>query len=280
MILKNKEYNPKIDYLLCKYLLKEISKDLDENHLKDCFFYKTSCTTEEDLNICIIRNFFLQHDLLSLDKKEIQMFIDLWNIDYSFQGFIGDTLEEKLYSILLSIKDKAIEEQEWILKFLFVVSYVQAKKEIILPYIKGIRRLLTIDSLEEIRTSISYLEKKTNRLNERHDVRLHPILVDTLKRLVPLFLEQTGYVGIGIYGSFSMGTAHAYSDLDIMVFISKELDKHEARRITKQFFCQFIPLSIDVKVTNKEEMERDLTIGMKKTLEVLGGEIQWKRFIN
>ena len=73
MFLKNKEYNPKIDYLLCKYLIKNLPEPIDENHLKDCFFNKASCQTEADLNLCMIRNFFLQHDLLTFHKKEIQM---------------------------------------------------------------------------------------------------------------------------------------------------------------------------------------------------------------
>lgn len=280
MFLKNKEYNPKIDYLLCKYLLKDFPEDADENHLKDCFFNKESCQTDEDLILCMTRNFFLQHNLLSLTEKEIQMFFEYLNIKYSFQGFSGNSIEEKIYNLISSIKDKPIEEQELILKFLLVVVYVKEKEELILPYIKGIRRILSATSLEEIGPIISYLEKKTNRLNTKHDTRLNSIIPNILNLLSSFFLEITGYLGIGIYGSFSLQTSNEYSDLDIMVFISDGLDKHNARKLAKQFFCKFIPIPIDVKVTTTEEMESDLTIGMKKTLKILKGDIKWKKSMN
>lgn len=280
MFLKNKEYNPKIDYLLCKYLLKDFPEDADENHLKDCFFNKESRQTDEDLILCMTRNFFLQHNLLSLTGKEIQMFFEYQNIQYSFQGFSGNSIEEKIYNLISSIKDKLIEEQELISKFLLVVVYVKEKEELILPYIKGIRRILSATSLEEIGPIISYLEKKTNRLNTKHDTRLNSIIPNILNLLSSFFLEITGYLGIGIYGSFSLQTSNEYSDLDIMVFISNGLDKHNARKLAKQFFCKFIPIPIDVKVTTTEEMESDLTIGMKKTLKILKGDIKWKKSMN
>ena len=41
MILKKgKPYNPKIDYMVCKCILNEYLDEVDENHLKDCFFNK------------------------------------------------------------------------------------------------------------------------------------------------------------------------------------------------------------------------------------------------
>ncbi|MCM1131736.1 MAG: nucleotidyltransferase domain-containing protein [Roseburia sp.] len=276
MLLKNKEYNPKLDYLLCKYLLKDNFYDVDENHLKDCFFKKRNCKTDTEVALCKIRDFFLEHNLLKLNQNEIQMFLDFLDMEYSFQGFIGYGIEEKIFHLILSIKDRPIEEQEWILKFLLVVAYVSEKEDLILPYIKGIRRLLMVNSKEEIRDILSYLEKKTNRLNTSHDERLNPILPKLIKDLSLLFLEITGYLGIGIYGSFANHTSNSYSDLDIMVFISDGVDKVQARKTTKQFFCKFIPIPIDVKVTTEEEMDIDLTMGMKKTIKIIRGDIKWK----
>lgn len=44
MILRNENpYNPKIDYMVCKCILNEYQDQVDENHLRDCFFNKASC---------------------------------------------------------------------------------------------------------------------------------------------------------------------------------------------------------------------------------------------
>lgn len=277
MLLKNKEYNPKIDYLLCKYLLREIPEVIDENHLKDCFFDKASCETDEELVLCMTRNFFMEHNLLSMNEIEIQMFLEFLNVEYTFKGFVGNSLEDKIYNIILTLKDKSIEDKRLILKFLLVVAYIQENGKIILPYQKGIQKLLTSNTLEEIRLVVVYLEKKTTRLNNKHDLRINSIVLDILKILSSFFLEITGYLGIGVYGSFSTHTSNEYSDLDLIIFISEGLDKYEVRRHTKKIIRRFIPIPIDIKVTTKEEMENDLTIGMKKTLKILGGEIKWKK---
>ena len=178
------------------------------------------------------------------------------------------------------MRDSKSVEQERILKFLLVVAYVKEKEELILPYMKGIHQLLKADTLEEIRSTISYLVNKTNQLNQKHDERLNSVLPKLIKALSTLFLETTGYLGVGIYGSFANHTSNQYSDLDIMVFVPIGFDQLEAKKTTIEFFCPFIPIPMDVKVTSQEEMESELTIGMKRTLKILKGDIKWKKSMN
>lgn len=278
MFLKNKEYNPKIDYLLCKYLIKNLPEPIDENHLKDCFFNKASCQTEADLNLCMIRNFFLQHDLLTFHKKEIQMLFEYLEISYEFNGFIGKRVEEKVFYILQDLRN--IENKRLIIKVLLVMVYIEEKGEILLPYPKGISSLLMASTIEDVKRILAYLEKKTQKLNRTHDVRLNSKIPSILKILAPYFLEITGYLGVGVYGSFSLGTTNKYSDLDLLVIVSKESNERYARRKSKRFFRAFLPLSMDIKVTTLEKMESEITIGMKKTIKIIGGSVQWKKSMN
>lgn len=60
MLLKGKNYPLALDYLLCKSLL-EVSNYINEKHMMECFYNKSACQTEEELSICMMRNFLLQH---------------------------------------------------------------------------------------------------------------------------------------------------------------------------------------------------------------------------
>ncbi len=276
MILRNENpYNPKIDYMVCKCILNEYQDQVDENHLRDCFFNKASCKNEIELNLCMIRNFFYQHNILTLTPKEIDAFLLLMNWDYEFKGLQGNTLEEQILHLAQELKDK-----EAIFRFLFVICYTKERKELIIPYTKGIKKLLQSSSIEEVRDSISYFKRKTKHSNQKHDTSIHPVILPLLKILGKAFLKQTGFIGLGVYGSFALGTTNEYSDLDLMVVVQNPYDKRRVRRITKQFFKKFIPIPIDIKVTTVEDMDHELTIGMKKTMKKVAGEIQWKKSMN
>lgn len=276
MILRNgNAYNPKIDYLVCKCILNEYQDETDENHFRDCFFNKASCQSEEELKLCFIRNFFYQNDIVTLTSKEITDFFSFMKWEYVFKGFLGTTLEEQILNLVQEVKEK-----EAIFRFLFVVCYAQAKNELIIPKTRGIKRILQSSSIEEVRDLLSYLMRKTNHYNEKHDSSIYPLILPILKVLGNEFLKQTGFLGLGVYGSFALGTTNEYSDLDLMVVVHKPYDKRKVRRMTNEFFKRFIPIPIDIKVTSIEDMDSELTIGMKKTVQGIAGGIVWKKSMN
>lgn len=276
MILRNgNSYNPKIDYMVCKCILNEYQDQVDENHLRDCFFNKASCQSEEELKLCMIRNFFYQNDILTLSYEQLKSFFSFMKWDYEFKGFVGNTLEEQIFHLTQELKEK-----EDIFRFLFVVCFAKARNELIIPKTKGIRRIIQSSSIDEVRNCISYLVRKTNHCNEEQDNSIHPFILPILKILGNEFLKQTGFLGLGVYGSFALETTNEYSDLDLMVVVHKPYDKREVRRNTNKFFKRFIPIPIDIKVTAIEDMDSELTIGMKKTVRGIAGEIKWKKFIN
>ena len=81
-------------------------------------------------------------------------------IKYQFNGFVGNLLEEKIYNLIQSIQEK--EGKEIIIKYLLVVA---ENKEIILPISKEISKLLTSNSIAEVRKSISNLVRETKRID-------------------------------------------------------------------------------------------------------------------
>ena len=84
-------------------------------------------------------------------------------IKYQFDGFVGNLLEEKIYNLIQSIQEK--EGKEIIIKYLLVVAYIEENKEIILPISKEISKLLTSNSIAEVRKSISNLVRETKRID-------------------------------------------------------------------------------------------------------------------
>lgn len=276
MILRNGiPYNPKIDYLVCKCILNEYQDQADENHLRDCFFNKASCQSEEELNLCMIRNFFYQNDILIISSEQLKPFFSFMKWDYEFNGVVGNTLEEQIFHLAQELKDR-----ESIFRFLFVVCFAKDRNELIIPRTRGIRKILQSSSIEEVSNCISYLVRKTNHYNEKHDHSIHPFILPILEILGNEFLKQTGFLGLGVYGSFALGTTNEYSDLDLMVVVHKPYDKRIIRRITNEFFKRFIPIPIDIKVTSIEDMDSELTIGMKKTVKGIAGGKLWKKFIS
>ncbi len=273
MILRNEiPYNPKIDYMVCKCILNEYQDQVDENHLRDCFFNKASCQSVEEFNLCMIRNFFYQNDILTISSEQINAFFSFMKWDYEFKGFVGSTLEEQILHLAQELKDK-----ESIFRFLLVVCFAKNRNKLIIPKLNGSRKMLQSSSIKEVREWISYLVRKTNHYNEKQDYSIYPFILPILKILGNEFLNQTGFLGLGVYGSFTLGTTNEYSDLDLMVVVNKTDDKRKARRITSMFFKRFIPIPMDIKVTSIEDMDSDLTIGMKKTVQGIAGEIKWKK---
>ncbi|MDE6407788.1 MAG: nucleotidyltransferase domain-containing protein, partial [Anaeroplasmataceae bacterium] len=213
-----------------------------------------------------------QNDILPLSSEQIKCCFAFMKWDYEFKGFVGDTSEEQVFHLTQTLKDK-----ESVFCFLLVVCIAKTKNELIIPKCRGIRKLLQSSSTEEVRNCISYLVRKTKHYNEKQDSSIHPFILPILKVLGNEFLKQTGFLGLGVYGSFALGTTNEYSDLDLMIVVHKPYEKRQVRKITNEFFKRFIPIPIDIKVTSIEDMANELTIGMKKTVKGIAGEVKWKR---
>ena len=161
MLLKGKNYPLALDYLLCKSLL-EVSNYINEKHMMECFYNKSACQTEEELSICMMRNFLLQHRFTT-EARVVNSYFKYRKIKYQFNGFVGNLLEEKNYNLIQCIQEK--EGKEIIIKYLLVVAYIEENKEIILPISKEISKLLTSNSIAEVRKSISNLVRETKRID-------------------------------------------------------------------------------------------------------------------
>ena len=109
----------------------------------------------------------------SITSKQLNTFISFMKWEYEFKGFIGNIVEEQVFHLIQEIKDKEV-----IFRFLLVVCYITNMNELIIPYSKGVTKLLGVTSLDEVK---DYLEKE---------------MVETIHSTEPsletVFMELTG----------------------------------------------------------------------------------------
>ena len=72
IILHKNNYNPKLDFLICKNLLKETPRDCDELDFKDCFFGRRKPLHFHEKQIVKVKKFFKTHNILKLSRWDIR----------------------------------------------------------------------------------------------------------------------------------------------------------------------------------------------------------------
>ena len=70
LLKKNSIYNEKIDYLICKNLIKSLPSSFDEYHLRDVFHLKKEPIEYFEKDIIEIKTFLENHNLINIDIKE------------------------------------------------------------------------------------------------------------------------------------------------------------------------------------------------------------------
>lgn len=77
IILHKNNYNPKLDFLICKNLLKETPRDCDELDFKDCFFGRRKPLHFHEKQIVKVKNFSKHIIFLNFRDWILGRFIEL-----------------------------------------------------------------------------------------------------------------------------------------------------------------------------------------------------------
>jgi len=268
----NGEYNPKIDYLICKNLLIKNTYRFNEFELRKGYLKNYKRHDKEMSKIIRIKKYLRKHKIYNFSTKNFLKLIYKISgkkIEYHYRKKLEDMKKDDIYDYIYYLRYlDNLEINELMLKIMLM--YVYSKdNEIIIPQRGYIKELLKdvyqINGLKEI---IKILETNTANINKRHDMRINDLIRKIIKNKKEEFLKEFPEVKeFGIYGSFAVNKENEYSDIDMLI-ISDDYNE-ELRELIKKYWSRYISINIDIKIVSYEEYDNELTYCMKKTLRMV-----------
>lgn len=275
IILRDDNYNPKIDYLVCKSFLNNLPSEYDELQLRACYKGQCQPKLEYEKDLVSIKNFFENNDLRYIDnarwnqllkiiiKKEVELskIVNKFNLnDYK-------TMKEIINQLSRIYNEKNVCD---IMKLLVFQSYIIKNNEIIIPkekYIYSLMNNFKKNLFFNIRIILKKMLLKTQKYNIVHSKESNG---DIFKRVIEnkmAFMNKFNVIKFGIYGSFAMNLANEYSDLDMLVVLDY-IDLNIKRQML-EFWCPILGIPIDLKIVTPSTYITKTTIGMRKTIKFI-----------
>lgn len=276
LILENREYNPKIDYLVCKNLAKGLEHGYDEEHIRAVYHKEESAKSDFEFMMIKIKEIFKLNDINNnapMIINKLYQCITNSNIDISFQlkDFTYLALKNN-YAIIDGLKISL--ELKFILFQIVLFLVLTLKYDVpIIPYHFSCKNifddLISNESDDIIENNISILVLRTMKLNQKHDISYNKTVLGVLNGNKEKFLSDDSILKIGIYGSFATGTTNEYSDLDLLVVVKEGTNIDEMLDNSYKFWSNKIDIPIDIKVTTENGLLNLDMKGLKKTLKYL-----------
>lgn len=286
------DYNPKINYLCCKYLSQNILMNFDEAESKRIFQEKEEPKNEEHILMMKAKTIFeifsnmlnFNDDIVSsvyllLSGEEIKQ-----NEKYNqFLNLLRNTLKEEysfkdnviifIYLIKHNLfKTRNIE----MAKILFNLVRIFKKQIPLIFYPIQTQVLINLidnnEDIQKINNEFYMVEARTLKFNNRHEIIKR---VEIIKRLINLkdkLKEMYGIIEVSMYGSYARGEENEYSDLDLIVKID---EKNKGKNPNGYlFYCLSNELGIltEGKVKYADSNFEDLTVDMKRDITLVYSE--------
>ena len=278
IIKKNINYNSRIDYMICKNLIKQLPIDFDEYSLRDVFFKKTSPTTSYENDIVCIRNFFeTNEDDNIMNIEKLFYIITKEYIDFKYYYvFVNRKVDINYLQDLRTILDiNESNNKETIMKICIVFSSIKYDDVPLIPTRSVIRTLIEceeqskIKNIEKIKLCYKNLLKKKDKYLYKHSLDKNNDAIRYLYEHSKEIVSLLEVLAIGIYGSFATNTCNEYSDLDILIITYNDQNKEKIYQTSYEYLSSKIPIAIDIKVVREKDIDNELTIGMKKSMRLL-----------
>lgn len=278
LIIKDSIYNPKIDYLICKNLSIKKKYIFDEYRLRDVFNEKISPRSECEKNILKLKNFFQKTDLkwCSLENIEKILFLIL-NKQISFSKYYWFTIEKitnKSFvnlGTLLDIDD--FISSQVILSVCLLCNSINFQDVPIIPYKNLIIKLMDKKNIIDgnmYNSIYSLLIKKRDKYLKIHDCEAPLEGLKFLNNNIEYIIKEWDLLKVFTFGSISLGNYNEYSDFDILVVIKDEKSKLNLKYEIEEYLKEGITMPLDILIYTKKEFSTSLSIGIKKTLKIVG----------
>ncbi|MCH5151035.1 MAG: nucleotidyltransferase domain-containing protein [Clostridiales bacterium] len=274
IVLHELDYNPKIDYLICRNLVKHQPHKYDEASLRKTFIGDLSPTNNFEKDILKIKQFFIQYDASQLstqDIAELYSIIVEEKIDCKAIELYSRFTEREVVQMVYLVQQQECDI-ETLFKILLLVNYCKYYNKPLIPY-RGVCRELywnaRFNNSKRMNVVMNSLIHMTNKINVKHDVSFNELAVNSLQMHKDTFLNMFPDCRLGYCGSIALGQGNEYSDLDIVIVFPDNKNINLYKRSINQFWQDKILIPYDTILVKESEMNSRLTVSILRTLKYI-----------
>ena len=281
-------YNPKVDYLICKYLLNKRIEIQDEQLWKDIYFYDNYTKNEE-------QSFMLKAKKVQAYIKNENTNFNLVSILHCYKSIIDDRYKvnqkiiEKIKNIIEMFQNNYSADLAAIV-FIYVLennvfdqynvemakiihNFIQLKRGYVPAIIYYFQADKVIQLIQKKEIEGAVLEVKKCYIRTKHFNTFHHLIF--LEEIIAKLNKERIYLKdkfkvqeLYIYGSYSKKTYNEYSDLDLLVKVYFETEyDYQTRFKIFDYLEKQIGIEIDGIIMDFREEKEDLQEEIKKNLK-------------
>lgn len=277
IVLHNSNYNPKIDFLICRNLLCTLPQKYDELFLKDCFFGKRQPERKYENDIVELKQFFERHYIKQLSAEEIaQLYYLISGCRVSFASeFIFDikTIDD-VQKLVDRIENIGLYDKYTIFRLLLLRNTSTGTP--IIPY-RGLCKRLYDGILAQNSKESSVLWQKLlanpKKYMIAHSIEENEIALEKVRLYSSLFLKNVGAIQLYVFGSLAIGSGTEYSDIDLLAVFLDSIKTAETKVACRNFWKEKISIQFDIIVLSQSEFERFSRPAILRTLKNVGVDI-------
>lgn len=277
IVIHKKQYNPKIDFLICKQLLCSVPTDSDELIFRDCFYGKKRPIHEHEKNIVELKKFFRCHEverLTNTDVHELYDFLTTGAFDTSAGIFCEIDSFDDVVVLVNLIQQTSTTDKHTLFRILLLRGFCSATNEPLIPYRWLCRKLY--DAITEKNIVIAQmfwarLMSKTEKLQLKHDIKENDVVLQTIKEYADDFVKAMSADALYIYGSLSVGKGTEYSDADLLAVFPGDINERNITMYCHEYWKDKISIPFDVMALSQENFAKLNHPAITKTLQKVGG---------
>lgn len=236
-------YNPKVDYLICKYLYDFDIKIEDEQLWKDIYNQKTSPKTRSQeimlrakKTLMFIKRHSTKFTLGSI-KKCLEIISDrkyelsdssIRVLKEIIKMFKTNSISNLSEVSLILILQRNVFPGEWNVEMSKIVhNFIQIKNGLA-PTIfyhhqtNRLKKLIDENEIEGAMLEIKNSYERTRHFNTRHELVSLQTIINKIIQVKETLKEKYGVEEIYMYGSYAKGTENEYSDLDLFIKVNSQ----------------------------------------------------------
>lgn len=277
IILHRNSYNPKIDFLICKNLLKGTPRDCDELNFKDCFFGKRKPERFYEKQIVKVKNFFKTHNILKLSRRDIRLLYRIvtgCNEKLSFRITCPINSPDDIAILANLVRSANVTDKYALFRILLLEGYCLATRKVIIPYRWLCKRMYDSIELEDNASAFmiwKHIHNRTSKYMESHNVKENEIALDQVARYKDDFLSRMEANELFIFGSLAIGAGNKYSDLDMIAVFPDRRDLRSLKWICHEYWKDKLNISFDIIVISETDFSKIPNPAIKHTLREIGG---------
>lgn len=277
IVIHNADYNPRIDFLICKNLLLTLPIEYDERCLRKCFVSETNDVEKYEREIIDIKHYFVENDLSNFTTQNIYALYSLItreNTTESMEVVLKVSNIDDVIKLAKEVSNSLVADKNVLFQLLLLKMYFDSNHLLLIPYRNICKHLYYSALLGDaymVECLFGKLLSKRDHYCLKHTLAENEKAVKSLFQYSSEFIRSVGAQSLYYYGSLAVGDCNEYSDLDILVVFQDETDITKVEVPVKDFWKSKINIPFDVLITTESAMDKRTTKDMKATMKKVGG---------